>query len=110
MSLLYDFNGVSSIVVPYLGVSVGSQWASEQFDSVPIAASTITTNRSQTPGRFRILGLPVRRAAAVKAELINDGVPAAKIDTSGLGETHLLVPTGAGMREPQNRSVEIIIH
>jgi hypothetical protein len=25
------------------------------------------------------------------------------------GETHLLVPTGAGVREPQNRRVEIII-
>ena len=27
----------------------------------------------------------------------------------GLGDTHLLVPTAAGVREPQNRRVEIII-
>ncbi len=56
------------------------------------------------------MGLSIRRASAVKAELIKDGVPAAAINTQGFGETHLLVPTGAGVREPQNRRVEIIIH
>ncbi len=56
------------------------------------------------------MGLSIRRATAVKAELIKDGVPAAAIATQGFGETHLLVPTGAGVREPQNRRVEIIIH
>ncbi len=55
------------------------------------------------------MGLSIRRATAVKAELIKDGVPAAAIATQGFGETHLLVPTGAGVREPQNRRVEIII-
>jgi len=56
------------------------------------------------------MGLSIRRATAVKAELIKDGVPAAAIATQGFGETHLLVPTGQGVREPQNRRVEIIIH
>jgi outer membrane protein OmpA-like peptidoglycan-associated protein len=56
------------------------------------------------------MGLSIRRATAVKAELIKDGVPAAAINTQGFGETHLLVPTGNGVREPQNRRVEIIIH
>jgi OmpA-OmpF porin, OOP family len=37
-------------------------------------------------------------------------VPVAAIATQGFGETHLLVPTGNGVREPQNRRVEIIIH
>jgi outer membrane protein OmpA-like peptidoglycan-associated protein len=55
------------------------------------------------------MGLSIRRATAVKAELIRDGVPAAAISTQGFGETHLLVPTGPGVREPQNRRVEIII-
>jgi OOP family OmpA-OmpF porin len=55
------------------------------------------------------MGLSVRRANAVKAELIKDGVPANAITTQGFGETHLLVPTGPGVREPQNRRVEIII-
>jgi outer membrane protein OmpA-like peptidoglycan-associated protein len=30
--------------------------------------------------------------------------------TQGFGETHLLVPTGPGVREPQNRRVEIVMH
>jgi OmpA-OmpF porin, OOP family len=55
------------------------------------------------------MGLSVRRANAVKAELIKDGVPADSITTQGFGETQLLVPTGPGVREPQNRRVEIII-
>ena len=51
----------------------------------------------------------MRRAKAVQAELVNDGVPASAITIQGFGDTHLLVPTGPGVREPQNRRVEIII-
>jgi outer membrane protein OmpA-like peptidoglycan-associated protein len=54
-------------------------------------------------------GLSVRRAQAVAAELVKDGVPKAAIGIQGFGETKLLVPTGPGVREPQNRRVEIII-
>ncbi len=54
-------------------------------------------------------GLSVRRAQAVQAELIKDGVPPNAIAIEGFGDTHLLVPTGPGVREPQNRRVEIII-
>jgi OOP family OmpA-OmpF porin len=55
------------------------------------------------------MGLSIRRANAVKAELIKDGVPENAITTQGFGDTNLLVPTGPGVREPQNRRVEIII-
>ncbi len=65
------------------------------------------TDTSGTP-KYN-LGLSIRRANAVKAELIKDGVPANAITTQGFGDTHLLVPTGPGVREPQNRRVEIII-
>ena len=54
-------------------------------------------------------GLSVRRAQAVAAELVKDGVPRNAITIQGFGDTHLLVPTGPGVREPQNRRVEIII-
>ncbi len=54
-------------------------------------------------------GLSVRRAKAVQAELIKDGVPQNAITIQGFGDTNLLVPTGPGVREPQNRRVEIII-
>jgi OmpA-OmpF porin, OOP family len=56
------------------------------------------------------MGLSIRRAKAVEAELVRDGVPQSAISIRGYGQTHLLVPTGPGVREPQNRRVEIIIH
>ena len=56
------------------------------------------------------LRLSLRRADSVKAELIRDGVPASVITVHGYGDSHLLVPTGPNVREPQNRRVEIILH
>ncbi len=65
------------------------------------------TDTSGTPQYNQ--GLSVRRAQAVAGELVRDGVPRNVITIQGFGDTHLLVPTGAGVREPQNRRVEIII-
>jgi outer membrane protein OmpA-like peptidoglycan-associated protein len=65
------------------------------------------TDTSGTPQYNQ--GLSIRRAQAVAAELVKDGVPQGAIAIQGFGETHLLVPTGNGVREPQNRRVEIII-
>ncbi len=55
------------------------------------------------------MGLSIRRAQAVAAELVRNGVPRNAITAQGFGETNLLVPTGPNVREPQNRRVEIII-
>ena len=55
------------------------------------------------------LGLSRRRADNVAAELVRDGVPKNVIAIKAFGDTHLLVPTGPGVREPQNRRVEIIL-
>ena len=64
------------------------------------------TDRSGTPAYN--IGLSKRRADTVAAELVRDGVPRASITTMAFGETHPLVPTAAGVREPQNRRVEIL--
>ncbi len=53
--------------------------------------------------------LSVRRAESVAAELVKDGISRSEITTMGFGETHPLVPTAQGVREPQNRRVEIIL-
>jgi outer membrane protein OmpA-like peptidoglycan-associated protein len=53
------------------------------------------------------MALSLRRASAVKNALIQQGVAPGAIDTVGKGETQLLVQTGDGVREPQNRRVEI---
>ncbi len=55
-------------------------------------------------------GLSVRRAESVEAELVRDGVTRGEITIRGYGESHPLVPTAKGVREPQNRRVEIILH
>ncbi len=54
-------------------------------------------------------GLSMRRAQAVAAELVKDGVAKTDISVTANGDTHPLVPTGPGVREPQNRRVEIVL-
>jgi len=56
------------------------------------------------------MGLSRRRADAVASELVRDGVPQAAIKVIAAGDTKPLVPTAEGVREPQNRRVEIVIH
>jgi outer membrane protein OmpA-like peptidoglycan-associated protein len=55
------------------------------------------------------MALSLRRANAVKDALIRDGVSATDISVVGRGEAQPLVPTADGVREAQNRRVEIVI-
>lgn len=64
-------------------------------------------DRSGSPQFNEVLSL--RRAEAVAAELLRRGVPRNEIVTRGFGEANPLVPTADGVREPQNRRVEIIL-
>jgi len=52
--------------------------------------------------------LSQRRADAVKAELAKNGVATGDIATFAKGESQPLVPTADGVREPQNRRVQIV--
>ncbi len=54
-------------------------------------------------------GLSLRRARAVASELVRHGVPQSEIAVQGFGDTRPLVATAPGVREPQNRRVEIIL-
>jgi OmpA-OmpF porin, OOP family len=76
-----------------------------QYTRLEVNGYTDTSGRAQYNQ-----GLSVRRAQAVAAELVKDGVPKNAIAIQGFGDSHLLVPTGANVREPQNRRVEIVIH
>jgi OOP family OmpA-OmpF porin len=55
------------------------------------------------------MALSLRRANTVKDALVREGVPATAIAVIGRGEAGLLVKTADGVREPQNRRVEIVI-
>ena len=64
-------------------------------------------DKSGTPEYNQRLSL--RRAQTVAAELVRDGVPSGSIAIQAFGDTRPLVQTAAGVREPQNRRVEIIL-
>jgi outer membrane protein OmpA-like peptidoglycan-associated protein len=63
------------------------------------------TDTSGTP-KYN-LGLSDRRAAAVKTYLTSKGISDGAISTKGFGETNLRVETADGVRELQNRRVEV---
>jgi len=64
------------------------------------------TDRSGSPGYNQRLS--ERRANAVAAALSRLGVPKSDMMVSGRGENDNRVPTADGVREPQNRRVEIV--
>jgi OmpA family protein len=73
-------------------------------------ARVTATGHTDTSGSPQYnMALSLRRANAVKDELVRQGVPAAAITVIGKGESELLVQTGDGVREPQNRRVEIVV-
>ncbi len=53
--------------------------------------------------------LSMRRAEAVAAELVHDGIARSAITLQAFGESRPLVPTADNVREPQNRRVEIVL-
>lgn len=53
--------------------------------------------------------ISLRRAQAVAVALASAGVPRDSITAQGLADSKLLVPTGQGVREQQNRRVEIVM-
>ncbi|WP_408586834.1 OmpA family protein, partial [Novosphingobium sp.] len=72
--------------------------------SVPIMLAGYT-DRSGTP-KYN-LGLSSRRNASVQSYLTSHGVPSAAISSQAFGESNPRVPTADGVRELQNRRVEI---
>ena len=74
------------------------------------SARVTTTGHTDTSGPDGYnMALSLRRANTVKDALVKEGVPATAISVVGRGEQGLLVQTGDGVREPQNRRVEIVL-
>ena len=56
------------------------------------------------------IALSLPRANAVKVALVNEGVPSSAIEVIAKGATQPLVATPDGVREWQNRRVELVLH
>ena len=64
------------------------------------------TDRSGSPGYNQRLS--ERRANNIANAMVRLGVPRQAMAVSGRGENDNRVPTAPGVREPQNRRVEIV--
>ena len=83
--------------------------AAAAFKSRNGTGITATGHTDTSGGDAYNMALSLRRANAVKDALVQNGVPAAAINAVGVGKAGLLVPTPDGVREPQNRRVEIVV-
>lgn len=83
------------------------QQAAAAFKSTGTAVVTVTGHTDTSGPDDYNMALSLRRANVVKNALVSAGVPASAINATGVGEAGLLVQTADGVREPQNRRVEI---
>ena len=83
--------------------------AADAYKSKGNARVTATGHTDTSGPEAYNMALSLRRANTVKDALVQNGVPATAIAVIGRGEAGLLVQTGDGVREPQNRRVEIVI-
>ena len=83
--------------------------AADAYKTKGSARITATGHTDKSGPDAYNMALSLRRANTVKDALVRDGVPATAISVIGKGETQPLVQTADGVREPQNRRVEIVI-
>ena len=102
--VFFDWN--SAVVGPDGGQIIKLAADAYRAGSPVTVQVTGYTDTSGSPGYNQRLS--VRRANAVAAVLVQDGVPQTALVVSGKGENDLRVPTPPGVREPQNRRVEIV--
>lgn len=90
--------------------------ASRVIQQAAAAAKSNASTRIDLTGHTDLAGsdkynmaLSLKRANAVKAQLVSQGVPADQIVVVAKGKSAPLVVTPDGVREPQNRRVEIVL-
>jgi outer membrane protein OmpA-like peptidoglycan-associated protein len=102
--VFFDFN--KSDLTPQ-AMSIVDQ-AAKNADATKITQLTITGHTDTVGSDAYNMRLSRRRAESVAAELEKQGIQSSEIEVVAKGKRDLLVPTGDGVREPQNRRVQIV--
>lgn len=103
--VFFDFN--ESVLTPEASRIIQQAATTARQGNVTRITATGHTDTSGSPAYNQRLS--ERRADAVRADLVRQGIPASQIVTIGRGESELRVRTADGVREPQNRRVEIVL-
>ncbi|MDB5397842.1 MAG: TonB-dependent receptor [Rhodospirillales bacterium] len=82
--------------------------AAKNAGPAKVTQLTVTGHTDTVGSDAYNMRLSRRRAESVAAQLEKDGISSSEIELVAKGKRDLLVPTGDGVREPQNRRVQIV--
>jgi iron complex outermembrane receptor protein len=102
--VFFDFN--KSDLTPQ-AVSIVNQ-AAANAGPAKVTQLTVTGHTDTVGSDAYNIRLSRRRAESVAAQLEKDGIAAGEIEIVAKGKRDLLVPTADGVKEPQNRRVQIV--
>ena len=102
--VFFDFN--KSDLTPQ-AVSIVNQ-AAANAGPAKVTQLTVTGHTDTVGSDAYNMRLSRRRAESVAAQLEKDGIPSSEIAIVAKGKRDLLVPTKDGVKEPQNRRVQIV--
>ncbi len=102
--VFFDFN--KSDLTPQAIEIVGT--AARNAGPANVTQLTVTGHTDTVGSDAYNMRLSRRRAESVAAELEKDGIPSSEIEIVAKGKRDLLIPTKDGVKEPQNRRVQIV--
>ena len=102
--VFFDFN--KSDLTPQAATIVDQ--AAQNAGQAKVTRLTVTGHTDTVGSDAYNMRLSRRRAESVAAELEKDDIPASEIEIVAKGKRDLLVPTKDGVKEPQNRRVQIV--
>ncbi len=102
--VFFDFN--KSDLTPSAKTIVDE--AAKNAGPAKVTQLTVTGHTDTVGSDAYNMRLSRRRAESVAAALEKDGIPSSEIEIVAKGKRDLLVPTADGVKEPQNRRVQIV--
>jgi OOP family OmpA-OmpF porin len=102
--VFFDFN--KSDLTPQAVTIVDT--AARNAGPAKVTQLTVTGHTDTVGSDAYNMRLSRRRAESVAAQLEKDGIPSSEISIVAKGKRDLLVPTADGVKEPQNRRVQIV--